>query len=69
MSPHELGPVIAALERLPAILHDTRKQRGMTLEQAAEELGVFYTTVWRWENGRVHISVQNALRILRWAAS
>ena len=43
-----------------------RQSRGLTLEQAAEEIGVTKTTVWRYERGRIphgdHMS-----RIISWS--
>ena len=34
-------------------LRSMRKSIGLTQKQMAEKLGVFYTTVYRWESGRI----------------
>jgi len=33
-------------------IRETRASRGLTLDQAAEQIGVGRMTLWRWETGR-----------------
>jgi len=33
-------------------IRETSKSRGLTLSQAAEQIGVGRMTLWRWETGR-----------------
>ena len=50
--PH--APVLPSDEAFGARLHRLRKERGLTLAQIGEMLGVSKPTVWAWENGRAH---------------
>lgn len=61
--------LIAVLETLPVILRETRRRKGLSTREAAEHLGVSFSSVSRWE--RVDLCVPDRpaiIRILRWAA-
>lgn len=40
------------MDDLPTRIRETRERRGLTLDQAAEQIGVGRMTLWRWETGR-----------------
>jgi transcriptional regulator with XRE-family HTH domain len=46
------APLLMSDEAFGARLHRLRKERGMTLSQVGDALGVSKPTVWAWENGR-----------------
>lgn len=46
------APLLLAEEAFGARLHRLRKERGLTLSQVGDALGVSKPTVWAWENGR-----------------
>ena len=39
-------------ENIPALIKELRARLGLTQEQFAQKVGVTYSTVNRWENGR-----------------
>jgi transcriptional regulator with XRE-family HTH domain len=41
-----------APERFPELVKEVRKQLGLSQEELAHELGVSFTTINRWENGK-----------------
>lgn len=51
----------------PAELRDAREALGLTQTELGERLGVHWTTISRWENGRLPISkaVAMAVRAIR----
>ena len=38
---------------LDQLITKHREKAGLTMQQAADELGVAMSTIWRWENGKV----------------
>ena len=42
---------------IPARFKQARLDKGLTLKQASEEIGVRLNTIWRYENGEIHPSV------------
>lgn len=47
-------PLLVSEEAFGVRLHRLRKERGLTLSQIGDALGVSKPTVWAWENGRAH---------------
>lgn len=54
------------LERLPVLVRETRRRKGLSLRQAEAECGVSTGTLSRFEAGRLDCSLRNAQRLLRW---
>jgi transcriptional regulator with XRE-family HTH domain len=62
--------VIAILEVLPVILREARRRKGLSTREAADQLGVSFSSVSRWERPQQCMPDRPAvIRILRWAAS
>jgi DNA-binding transcriptional regulator YiaG len=61
--------VIAVVEALPVILRETRRRKRLSTRQAADLLGVSFSSVARWERPAQCVPDRPAIiRILRWAA-
>lgn len=58
----ELADVIG---RLPLLLREARRARGLSQRKAAAELGMSFSTVWRMEEGN-DCALSNAVAVLRW---
>jgi transcriptional regulator with XRE-family HTH domain len=58
----ELAEVIA---RLPMLLREARRARGLSMRAAARELGISFSTVHRIEEGQ-DCALSNAVAVLRW---
>jgi transcriptional regulator with XRE-family HTH domain len=58
----ELAGVIA---RLPLLLREARRARGLSLRATAKELGVSFSTVSRLEEGN-DCALSNAVAVLIW---
>jgi len=58
----ELADVIA---RLPLLLREARRARGLSMRAAAKELGMSFSTVYRMEEGN-DCALSNAVAVLRW---
>jgi transcriptional regulator with XRE-family HTH domain len=62
--------IIAVLETLPVILREARRRKGLSTREAADQLGVSFSSVSRWERASQCVPDRPAIiRILRWAAS
>jgi len=44
--------MIRDAEKFPAMVKEVRKQLGLSQEELAHELGVSFSTINRWENGK-----------------
>ena len=51
--------------RLPTLLRDARRARGLSLRAAGDEMGMSFNTVARIEQG-VDCALSNAVAVLRW---
>ncbi|WP_341531412.1 helix-turn-helix transcriptional regulator (plasmid) [Nostoc sp. UHCC 0302] len=49
-------PLVIEQPKLGQLIHELRTGAGLTQEQFATHLGVTYSTVNRWENGRSKLS-------------
>jgi ribosome-binding protein aMBF1 (putative translation factor) len=58
----ELAEVIA---RLPMLLREARRARGLSMRAAAKELGISFSTVCRIEEGQ-DCALSNAVAVMRW---
>lgn len=58
----EMAEVIA---RLPMLLREARRARGLSLRAAARQLGMSFSTVTRMEAGE-DCALSNAVAVLRW---
>jgi len=58
----ELADVLESLSHAVAI---TRRARGVSLRQCAQETGVSFTTVRRFENGEA-IAMDSVVALMRW---
>lgn len=62
--------LIGVLETLPVILRETRRRKGLSTREAADQLGVSFSSVSRWERvGQCVPDRPAIIRILRWADS
>jgi transcriptional regulator with XRE-family HTH domain len=55
----------AALRDLGRRIHEIRRKRGLTQEQAASELAMEVTNFARIEQGRVNVTVKTLVRVAR----
>lgn len=61
--------VIAVIEALPVLVRETRRRRGLSLRQAARNIGsVEASTLHRFEGGQ-QIHSGNLLALLRWVGT
>lgn len=58
----ELAEVIG---RLPLLLREARRARGLSLRAAAAQLGMSFSTVTRMEEGN-DCALSNAVAVMRW---
>lgn len=63
--PTTYGELATILERLPDLIRDSRRARGLSLRAAAKEIGVQNSTLLRIEGGEGFNSKQ-AVPLLRW---
>jgi DNA-binding transcriptional regulator YiaG len=69
-APSSYPEIIDVLESLPVMLRETRRRKGLSLRQAAEELDVSFSSVTRWERGQtVGLGIKVIVRVLRWIAT
>lgn len=62
--------IIAVLDTLPVILRETRRRKGLSTREAADQLDVSFSSVARWERADQCVPDRPAIiRILRWAAT
>ncbi|GAC1521622.1 MAG: hypothetical protein NVS3B1_06030 [Marmoricola sp.] len=57
--------VAQTLEALPALIRQTRRDRGLSVRGAAEQIGCAFSTISRIENG-LPVNLSNAIALLRW---
>lgn len=57
--------ILAVLGNLPAIVRETRRARGLNLRDAAEQIGVAFSSLGRFERGH-DLTLSNAIAVLRW---
>ena len=55
------------LEFLPAVVREERLRRGLSLRDAAEQIGYSFADLHRFENGQKDVRVSTAMAMLRWA--
>lgn len=58
--------VIDLLEQLPAIVHELRTQKGLSLRRAAEEMGIGTVTLTYFESGEHKGTLLTTIMILEW---
>lgn len=58
----ELAEVI---DRLPMLLREARRARGLSMRAAAKELGISFSTIPRIEAGQ-DCALSNAVAVMRW---
>jgi ribosome-binding protein aMBF1 (putative translation factor) len=51
---------------LPRVLHDERTRRGLSVREAAQEIGCSFSTVSRLEAGLINTSIRGAIAVLWW---
>lgn len=63
--------IIEVLTALHVMLRETRRRKGLSTRAAAEELGVSFSSVSRWErNAKLCVpDLPATIRILRWMAT
>ncbi len=49
------------------LLQDYRKSRGLSQKEAAKELDLNWTTIWRWESGKSIPETVNIRKIQAWS--
>lgn len=58
--------VIDLLEQLPAIVHELRTDRGISLRRAAEEMGLGTVTLTYFESGEHKGTLITTIMVLEW---
>lgn len=56
------------LERLPELVYDRRTRCGLTIREAAAQIGISHPCLYRMERG-LHCQAWSALLALRWLAT
>ncbi len=54
------------LEFLPAVMREERLRRGLSLRDAAKQIGYSFADLHRFENGKKDVRVSTAMAMLRW---
>lgn len=54
------------LDALPVIIREARRARGLSLRDAADQIGCSYASLHRFENNIRHVSRSAIPPILRW---
>lgn len=55
-----------AVAHTPIVVRNVRSRRNLGLREAADEIGISHSTLWRFEQGRDHVDAGTVLRILAW---
>lgn len=50
----------------PIVVRNVRHRRELSYREAADEIGISHSTLWRFEQGRDHVDAGTVLRILAW---
>jgi transcriptional regulator with XRE-family HTH domain len=58
--------LIQVLEALPILAREKRRAEGLSLRQAATQVGVSFSSMHRLENSKGDIRFDTILRVLRW---
>jgi hypothetical protein len=67
-APTSYAEVIDILERLPLLVREARRRRGLSLRAAARDAGVGFANISRCENGEgMHLST--VVPLLRWVGT
>ena len=61
--------VAVVLDALPDLLAREREARGLSLREAAAQVGMGHVTLWQYELGKRDLTVKKAARLLRWLAA
>ncbi len=64
-APTSYPEIALVLDRLPVLLHEARRARGLSVRAAANEIGISFATVSRIEAGEDCV-LSNATAVLRW---
>lgn len=59
------GELVDVIDLLPRLLREIRRLRGLSLRDAADEIGVAFNSLSRFERGQ-DILLSNAVSVLRW---
>lgn len=57
---------LSVLDQVPALLRTEREARGLSLRDAADQVGVPHTTLSRIEAGAGDHALSNVVAVLRW---
>jgi transcriptional regulator with XRE-family HTH domain len=57
---------IGVLNALPVLMAHERERRGLSLREAAQQIGVGHVTLWQYEQGKRDVTVRKAVRFLTW---
>lgn len=63
LSYREVHNVVA---HLPIVLRNVRARRDLSLRDAADEIGISYTSLWRFERGNQSLDVGSVLLLITW---
>lgn len=61
--------LLQVLADLPVIVRETRRRRGQSLREVADETGVAASTIMRLERGDVGANLGSVVAVLRWSAT
>lgn len=65
-APASYSTLARILILLPDLHLEARRQRGLSLRQAAAQSGVSYSTLHRLEAGHAGCTLEHAIAVLRW---
>lgn len=58
--------LIEILQSLPLLARETRRARGLNLRKAADEIGLSFNTLSRFERGANDLQLRNAILVVQW---
>ena len=60
--------LLQLLAALPLLAREKRRRCGLSLRAAADEIGISFSTLTRFENGE-NLALSNAVAVLRWVGA
>jgi len=67
-APASYGELVEVLDLLPVLIREARRRRGLTMRDAAAEIGVSISGVSRWEARVGEPDLASTIKVLRWLA-
>lgn len=64
-APTAYAELAQVIDRLPMLVREARRARGVSIRAAGRQMGLSFSTVSRFENGE-GVTLNNAVLVLRW---